>query len=809
MGDKMDLDESIEHEVPQYGFPGDSTPSFGQIKTPNQQPSEVFDSHHDIQTDTINNTYRAPGKITPTPIDVSTVSSLSSNAIGSGGPGPASDLRFLSSANFSSDSLPGTPPTPSNNTMAFAAPMSASSSWRGLSNPSLANSPMLGNMRTSPTGPIGGSAANGNGPNGRSARPKSAIFMMDSNSFAIAEDGSPVQEAIDNTPRARRSFHFGAGSSSMANFGGALPSNSSAARSYTPVVPMAPPMGPSGSQGAPSISFAQLGGPTPPRPGRRGSANSSAASSRSTSPVRSRSPVRHQHSRKQSMSPIRKNNLSIGGGGAGGAAAGASASPFNFKPLHHDSSSSISLKPAQRKGHKYKHSSVSMNFFQEPPPALLNSYNQPLSIPASFPIPTFRESLTSVKPPQRVKLLWSGFHLSLSIAVFCLGIHLGLPTLSTLAHLVFYDALGSFVTVFVDVMSNFDVWGSSSLQYPFGLGRLEVLVGFALSTSLVMVGLDLVSHGLEEWVVEMMGDEVVEAVATEKVMDAVGDATAAVAAAAAAAGAATASHGDSSHHIHHSSTPTHFTLFQYTIYLSTLLLVIITTFISSNYVLLHDRIAAIVQANHQQQSDVIAPPKKRGYGLLTGKNTSKGNGLDSESQSGTNSSSVTGLKAITAYLVSFSRNPTQFLTLAYSLLLVILPLLPELDLNVDLNESTTLVVALLLIYNGWSLAKTLGGILLLSYPSSDYQYYLLKQRLVDSITQLESYRQSYTMSRLFVTKVNYELLVVGVRMNMKGASSDDEARIRFEVTRIIRSEVEEAAKNGRNNKVEITLDIER
>jgi Co/Zn/Cd efflux system component len=70
----------------------------------------------------------------------------------------------------------------------------------------------------------------------------------------------------------------------------------------------------------------------------------------------------------------------------------------------------------------------------------------------------------------------------------------GSAAMQALSHLVFYDSLGALICVAVEVLSNFEVWGRSSLRHPFGLQRMEVVAGFALSVLLIFTGFDLVSH---------------------------------------------------------------------------------------------------------------------------------------------------------------------------------------------------------------------------------------------------------------------------------------------------------------------------
>ena len=54
-----------------------------------------------------------------------------------------------------------------------------------------------------------------------------------------------------------------------------------------------------------------------------------------------------------------------------------------------------------RKGHRYKHSSVSMNFFQEP------EVKEPLNIIQSLPVPNFKDLSSN--------LIWPKTHVQLSI----------------------------------------------------------------------------------------------------------------------------------------------------------------------------------------------------------------------------------------------------------------------------------------------------------------------------------------------------------------------------------------------------------
>lgn len=521
------------------------------------------------------------------------------------------------------------------------------------------------------------------GPAPRTKPRPKSAIFVDS---SISEHGSPVPSPIAAlTPRLRNLFHFG------------RPQSVYAPSAYTNAPPMGPP---------------------------------SATLSRNTSPTRSLSPSRAARNYRAKL-PVRR-------------ATSPSKNPFNFKQ---EEVSTLSVKAAHRKGHKYKHSSVSMNLFQEPPPPALVS--QQLAIPDRFPIPNLSETLSAMKPHQKVKLAWSLLHFLLLVAVFLIGFRGHFPALSTLAHLIFYDSLGSFVIVFVDVMSNFEVWNSPSIAYPFGLGRLEVLVGFALSASLIMVGCDLVSHFLEELVVLLAVDL---------------DPT-------------PLPH----HHVHGSEGPRNWFLYE-----MALVAVLGVSVVTSQYILADHRI-----------NDMISPSEDAqilGNTYTHSRNTRKGHG-----------------PRLMELVRSILRNPTRALTLIYALYLMVVPSLPELvtaALGFDVDDATSLAVAILLCFTGWRLVKSLGGILLLSYPRSDYDYRVLRATLLDQTLALECFKQLYSIDKLFVTKFNYQLYVVGIKITMKGGSVDDELRIRFEISRLVNNAILRAETTHKPS-IETTIDIDR
>ncbi|KAI1486204.1 cation efflux family-domain-containing protein [Biscogniauxia mediterranea] len=164
--------------------------------------------------------------------------------------------------------------------------------------------------------------------------------------------------------------------------------------------------------------------------------------------------------------------------------------PFNFQ-TQVISSGPVKPSVGQRRGHKYKHSSISAqhHIFQEPPP------RPPLALPRDLPVPTVREAWKSMSIDQRRRLYWCICHLVIACIVF-LSAH-GSLAMTALSHLVFFDVGSALICVAVEVLGNFEVWKRSSLRHPFGLERAEVLAGFALSVFLIFGGFDLVSHNLK------------------------------------------------------------------------------------------------------------------------------------------------------------------------------------------------------------------------------------------------------------------------------------------------------------------------
>ncbi|KAH8769349.1 cation efflux family-domain-containing protein [Hyaloscypha finlandica] len=176
--------------------------------------------------------------------------------------------------------------------------------------------------------------------------------------------------------------------------------------------------------------------------------------------------------------------------------------PFNFQTQSiKDSPAMSNSNIGKRRGHRYKHSSVSTQhqIFTEPPP------RAPLALPASLPIPTLKEAWTSRSKEQTRRMAWCACHAL--VAMYVLYSAAGSLALTALSHLIFFDAVSATICVAVDVLCNFEVWKRSSIRHPFGLQRAEVLAGFAMSVFLLFMGFDLISHNLKHMLEGLGGHE--------------------------------------------------------------------------------------------------------------------------------------------------------------------------------------------------------------------------------------------------------------------------------------------------------------
>lgn len=221
---------------------------------------------------------------------------------------------------------------------------------------------------------------------------------------------------------------------------------------------------------------------------------------------------------------------------------------------------------------------------------------------------------------QTLRLAWCFCHLFVAGLVQW-GAHESLA-LTVLSRLLFYDALGAFLCIAVDVGSNFEVWKRSTIRHPFGFERSEVVAGLGMSVGLLFMGLDLISHGLTH-ALEDKG-------------------------------------GHTSHHAHG-----HERVSPGSIDLAALSGIVSTL------------VSAILLKNHARIGKVMR------------------------------------LSAI-ANLPSLLSNPSHFLTLSCSALLLLLPLL-SIQMYVWLDRTLSFSVAIAMVALGWIQGWTLGKMLMMSY----------------------------------------------------------------------------------------------
>ncbi|CDK27035.1 unnamed protein product [Kuraishia capsulata CBS 1993] len=428
---------------------------------------------------------------------------------------------------------------------------------------------------------------------------------------------------------------------------------------------------------------------------------------RGPSPVRARSPAR-----MRSPSPNRYR-------------------PFNFGSVAmNPDGSKQNLAPGQkatfRRGHRYKHSSVSMNLFQDAPK------KAPLNIPKSFPIPTFSEIAASLTKTQKLKLTGSLIHCSLAGLTHYLGFTYSNMCLSTLSHLVFFDSWGNLLLVAVMIMKNFDCWGSSSLVYPFGLGRIEVLVGFALSVSLLFVGGDLFSHLLEEMIIGLIvGDSHDSGVKQEEV----------------------SAH---SHHVHEGESQ-------------------IDTLLYESYLLL---VCAVT---------VILPIFVNGYG----------NGLVEPASLEHGGSKETANEPLANPKISSLKSK---LTILYALFCMVYPLFHATPYAELTSQLSTLTLALAISMISWRLIVSRSKILLMAYPYGQKSYRRTISNIRSQITALDFFKKAYSIEDVLISKVNYKIYVIVVNIKAPGSVDDDESKLRFYATSIIKGCVIEAERTETEGK---------
>lgn len=484
-------------------------------------------------------------------------------------------------------------------------------------------------------------------------------------------------------------------------------------------------------------------------------------------------------------------------------------------------------KPSYRRGHRYKHSSVSMNMFQDS--QRNTSLNKPHNLPKKYSIPTFKEITSMISSSQRLKLSICFLQCFLVLLAYIAGFHFNNGCLSTLAHILFYDVISNLFSVVVQIMSNFEVWRLSSLMYPFGLGRIEVLVGFALSVSLLFVGLDLFSHIVEELIISSLANA--------------GDSES-------HSGQLGHSHGshdadDPNHQLH----PAIYEIF-------VLILIGITIFTSQ---MVNQTSKNLDKANskdlnndsyynnHLKTSSQIIPNGKRLSSIA----------LKEPLREGIISRVEIYFKSKFGFRPHLFHSSTTNLSLIYSIYSLyypfaqgILKLQPvgnmlsslglfsspnsldsvhvhltddtieeealkrdAMEATETINQVSTVITAILVSIVAWRLIWKLGNILLLTSPSVDISENNVTGANMDciknntdvegliksNVAQLDVYKSSYSIDEVKVARVNTRVYVVIMRVQMPGASDDEESKFRFYCMRIVRGIMYQCVKGHLNN----------
>lgn len=361
--------------------------------------------------------------------------------------------------------------------------------------------------------------------------------------------------------------------------------------------------------------------------------------------------------------------------------------PFNFQSTTLDpAGANASARPAQRRGHRYKHSSVSMNFFRE-------DVRAPLAIPASLQIPNLAECFQSMSKEQKVRITWGAFHFFIAFLVYMC--ESPFTAVSALAHLLFYDAMGALMCAVVDILGNFDVWKRSSIHLPFGLERAEVLAGFALSILLIFMGGDIMSHWIQEVVGALYGGEEVHA------------------------------HGHSHNHGGQDAT------LHWTSIIIRVFLAIIVTIVS-----------AVGLENHARISKALRN---------------------------------SGQAPAFSYLPWILSNPSHFITVAFSAVILVFPSVTDSTRRV-IDTILTPCIAGSMCYMGWMLAKSLGGMMVMSFPGEN------RIDLVDA--EVRKLPGVISVSNIRVWQVHHSAWLACMNVVMTGSAADEQT-VREQASRLI------------------------
>lgn len=399
-----------------------------------------------------------------------------------------------------------------------------------------------------------------------------------------------------------------------------------------------------------------------------------------------------------------------------------STTPFKFGSMNVSSESLNVPKASYRRGHRYKHSSVSMNLFQEAPDAIVKN------VPKTYNVPTFDDIKESINGDQKFKIGVCLVQLIVLISTYILGIQIGGGCLITLSHVLFYDFISNGLIVIVQIMANFPIWKMSSLTYPFGLGRIEVLCSFGLSVSLLFVGLDLLSHIIEEVVMEVISID--ESGGLEKHV-----------------------------HSHGEKSVIGINIFIYEIII--LSIIGVSLFTSHTVNVLESNTA------FKQQDEISAV--KRLSSITLNAPFHKPKHVRILNFLGFSIDDSNGKRNIMS-------SSTTLLTFIYSVYCMVYPLVD----NEMINEFSTVGLSILILWIGSVLIKRYSYTLLLGT-----QFDSVEGDIRSMISSLDCYKANYTTKDVKVSRVNHKVWIIIIEMEMLGANDEEEAKVRFYVNRVV------------------------
>ncbi|EFX00993.1 cation efflux family protein [Grosmannia clavigera kw1407] len=473
------------------------------------------------------------------------------------------------------------------------------------------------------------------------------------------------------------------------------------------------------------------------------------------------------------------------------------ANPFNFQ-TEYISTSSVKSNIGLRRGHRYKHSSVSAQhqIFQEPP------QRPPPVLPASLPLPTLREAWSSMQRDQRARLYWCLCHGAVAVFVFLCATLEGSGdslALTALSHLVFFDVGSAAVCVAVDVLGNFEVWRRSTIRYPFGLRRAEVLTGFAMSIFLVFGGFDLLSHDLKDWF----------------------EAATAAANTSGAASATAAARGDGSgfvgeNHYHHDGHGHHTRYVHPGTVDIPALAAFASTLVSAYGLGNHARIRRALLLQHgvppysSTRSAVSTAGKKGHLG-----EASSSSPLPASLAPSTPSSVFSIIASIIARmpgLPAAMANPFHFLTLGVSLVLLVLPLM-FVAVQPWLDRLLCATIALSMLLLGARLATAQGLMLLMSFagkPQPVSPSGTANGNLGGSVSfvldEIAAEPQIARVEDAQFWQVHYGLCMANLRLRVVRGCDDGALRqLRTRVARVIQNRLGEGYGRGNSLRWEVTV----